>query len=409
MDKHTTKIAYMTAAMDSLANTHGITLSFMKSLGGREALLQEFPTITEQTLPESEEMRKTFNKTIEAYLTYLGTVLPDIAQQTRVGRRVSNIKLLKLVYYYKVLAKFSKFLFRVFLDLENSESLKNLRTLVHGDAKLDNFLFKKVKEKLEETYTAMLIDWQGCGFDLVSNDLMWCLHGFVKNLPETGDMIHGFVEYTCGVYWGKLSDVLKAFGDSFSDFNLPESPEQGADLIKEGFTLEFMKNALIRPVLSLKSRRKLMKWWSKVKRGEEVSPPAQTEIFKTESYSSFIFLFFKIATEINVFSHLGKMLLIYMKESLLGDKRDMEEENDEEEEDFDTDDDEDKEELVTEENDPNPGTEEEMESKSKEEFCISILEHILDKTFSCIKEKEPKTVTSLYGKVYALKPSIKSL
>ena len=30
-------------------------------------------------------MRKTFNKTIEAYLTYLGTVLPDIAQQTRVG------------------------------------------------------------------------------------------------------------------------------------------------------------------------------------------------------------------------------------------------------------------------------------------------------------------------------------
>ena len=34
-------------------------------------------------------------------------------------------------------------------------------TLVHGDAKIDNFLFKKVKEKLEETYTAMIIDWQG--------------------------------------------------------------------------------------------------------------------------------------------------------------------------------------------------------------------------------------------------------
>ena len=26
----------------------------------------------------------------------------------------------------------------------------------------------------------MLIDWQGCGFDLVSNDLMWCLYGFIK-------------------------------------------------------------------------------------------------------------------------------------------------------------------------------------------------------------------------------------
>jgi hypothetical protein len=26
----------------------------------------------------------------------------------------------------------------------------------------------------------MIIDWQGCGFDLVSNDLMWCLYGFIK-------------------------------------------------------------------------------------------------------------------------------------------------------------------------------------------------------------------------------------
>ena len=53
-------------------------------------------------------------------------------------------------------------------------------TLVHGDAKLDNFMFRKVKEKLEESYTATMIDWQGCGLDLVSNDLMWCLYGFVK-------------------------------------------------------------------------------------------------------------------------------------------------------------------------------------------------------------------------------------
>ena len=48
VDNHTTKIAYMTAAMTSLANTHGITLSFMKSLGGKEALLREFPTIKQQ-------------------------------------------------------------------------------------------------------------------------------------------------------------------------------------------------------------------------------------------------------------------------------------------------------------------------------------------------------------------------
>ena len=29
-------------------------------------------------------------------------------------------------------------------------------------------------------FSTMLIDWQGCGFDLVSNDLMWCLYGFIK-------------------------------------------------------------------------------------------------------------------------------------------------------------------------------------------------------------------------------------
>ena len=98
------------------------------------------------------------------------------------------------------------------MDLENSASLKSLMTLVHGDAKLDNFLFRKVKERLEETYTAMIIDWQGCGFDLVSNDLMWCLYGFVKNLPETGDMIHGFVEFSVETYWRKLGEVLAAFG-----------------------------------------------------------------------------------------------------------------------------------------------------------------------------------------------------
>ena len=33
-------------------------------------------------------------------------------------------------------------------------------TLVHGDAKIDNFLFKKVGQSAEDKYTAMIIDWQ---------------------------------------------------------------------------------------------------------------------------------------------------------------------------------------------------------------------------------------------------------
>lgn len=41
-------------------------------------------------------------------------------------------------------------------------------TLVHGDAKLDNFLFKRQGQSAEDKYTAMIIDWQvWCGRSLV--------------------------------------------------------------------------------------------------------------------------------------------------------------------------------------------------------------------------------------------------
>lgn len=308
VDKDTTKLAYMRAAMTSLAYVHGINFSFMKSLGGKQQLLAEFPTIKEQVLPRSKSIYNLVTSTALPFLMYLARTQPDIATQAM------------------VLGKFHKFLFRVYRDLQNNSSLKKLMTMVHGDAKLDNFLFKKVAGSAEDKYTAMMIDWQGCGFDLVSNDLMWCLYGFIKNLPETGEMIHGFVEYSLVTYWDELKKVLRAFGDSCTDFEIPEESEIASELIKEGFSLEFMKNAIIRPILSLKNRDLLLDWWKKVEGGDgQATPPDERDIFKSEHYSSFIFLFFKIGTEVNVFSHLGKVLFGHMKEAMFSDKPDAEE------------------------------------------------------------------------------------
>ena len=73
----------------------------------------------------------------------------------------------------------------------------------------------------------------------------------------------------------KLSFIIKnLFGQSFFencqfgsyDDNIDQT-DDGVELIKQGFTFEFMKNALIRPVLCLKNRKLLRKWWKKVEKG----------------------------------------------------------------------------------------------------------------------------------------------
>ena len=124
--------------------------------------------------------------------------------------------------------------------------------------------------------------------------------------------------------------MLACFGDSCKDFDIIEDSDFAAELIKEGFTLEFMKNALIKPVLSLKNKALLLDWWRQVEGGNPEAPlPAESDIFKSEHYSSFIFLYFKMATEVNVFSHLGQTLFAHMKESLFSDAVEIDSEDEE--------------------------------------------------------------------------------
>lgn len=59
-----------------------------------------------------------------------------------------------------MLVKFHKQLFTVFKKIHHS-NLRNMKTLVHGDSKVDNFMFKKVSWSIEDEYMALLVDWQG--------------------------------------------------------------------------------------------------------------------------------------------------------------------------------------------------------------------------------------------------------
>ena len=56
-------------------------------------------------------------------------------------------------------------------------------TLVHGDAKIDNFLFKKVGQSAEDKYTAMIIDWQVA--TLINTDFLGNLNCNFLSFVET--------------------------------------------------------------------------------------------------------------------------------------------------------------------------------------------------------------------------------
>ena len=86
VDKGTCKLAYMRAALSSLANVHGTTMCFMKSIGGKEALLSQFQTIKEHLLPRNKIVRKMVEEAMLPFLMYMTRVQPDIAQQLMVNQ-----------------------------------------------------------------------------------------------------------------------------------------------------------------------------------------------------------------------------------------------------------------------------------------------------------------------------------
>ena len=147
-----------------------------------------------------------------------------------------------------------------------------------------------------------------------------------------------------------------------------------------------------------------------MEKGEEAPLPKPSDVFKSESYVNFIFLYFKIATEINVFSHLANSLLALVKDSILnGNKY----EDNVELSDSDGDDESSGEDDVNAETDlviRSEQTEENSISSSESKAIVmNIIEEVLHDACKKVDTKPTNTVTSLYGKVYVLKPSIKAL
>ena len=209
-------------------------------------------------------------------------------------------------------------------------------------------------------------------------------------------------------YWDELKKVLACFGDSCKDFDIVEDSDFGAALIKEGFTLEFMKNALIKPVLSLRNKDLLLDWWKQVEEGNPEAPlPSESEVFKSDHYSNFIYLYFKMATEVNVFAHLGQSLVSAMKESLFSDKQEVDSEEEEESQKTPESEPDNTDKTETDTSDPLREEEHHEQEEHSENGTSNGNEAngtVIEATESEKEEEpKPKTITSMYGKVYTLK------
>ena len=158
--------------------------------------------------------RPVVDQYLEAYLEYLSKVAPDIEPQL------------------SFLKKFHKFLLGVFHDIQKCKELWAWKIMVHGDSKIDNFMFKLVCIQYshlyvftrsknhsysfqnswsveDQEYVALICDWQGVAFDLVSSDIIWTLYGYMKNLPDKNATVDSFMDYSIAFYHKELLRLLE--------------------------------------------------------------------------------------------------------------------------------------------------------------------------------------------------------
>ena len=92
-------------------------------------------------------------------------------------------------------------------------------------------LFQNPWSPVEE-YTALIIDWQGVAYDLLSGDLLWTLYGFSKNLPDKNTTVESWMDYSIHFYHQELLRYLNLMHVDMSKLNLPEHEYDAKTLIR---------------------------------------------------------------------------------------------------------------------------------------------------------------------------------
>lgn len=314
---------HMKAVLDGLSYLHGTGLAFKQSCGGLKAIQAKLPGLEVQIqmydLIGNSKMREHFRKLFRPYLHFMEETEPGLAKQTAYMKRMH------------------KHILKVIENLENC-GYDRLITLAHGDAKPNNFMFRKIEIDIEdlecEGIESILIDWQGGFLGSVANDLMWALFPYVERDKA-------FYVKALEYYFDQLRNVLESFGYSYQDLDLPDNFQDFCTLLKRCLVLEFLIVTVIKPIMSLDNPDKLHKWHKETMKNtrrrfkKEIFKPEENEVFSSPRFPGFCRLYFNIATALGAFQEMGQIYFNEMKDSMFDqDKLDDHDSDDDDDQDL---------------------------------------------------------------------------
>jgi len=301
------------SCLECLAQLHGTGMAFKLQQGGVDQVLAEFPNMSEQAqlqdILEKRETRKCIRRNFLPFIKYLEVSDPSLES------------------YTGFLARIEQNLFGIFKAL-NTSGLEKLLTICHGDAKPDNFMFRKIEIDLEdmecEGLEGILIDWQGGFIGSVSNDLMWLIPPFIEANGENS----GLLKFAMTYYCSQLGHVLASFGATLAQAGLPEDPEELTKLITRGFIIELLNVVIINPIIQIPAPPALRNWYRRRVRHEQrlkegitsTCPPAMPRadhVFQSVNFKKFANLYLKLGHCLGAFQELNMINFNIVREKLM--------------------------------------------------------------------------------------------